>query len=491
MKKIITPIIVTCLMTVSAQVYAAEIESVVVSDFDNSIITVTGSVEKDEEGVSVVVLKKGEKLTDGNFYPSGGTIQSADISDSKFTSSFKFTSPDGVYEVHVSNGSKAYEFEFINKQSVLDFIADLGDKEISKENIYEDLKRYGASIGIDISFAKTDYEKSYLSQNILDYASRIKEQNIDGVKNVAALTKSELEFMSKLKEAPAASSVNTLISEYSKPAEIDVGSYNSLTNNKKSEVCLKFVEKAYTDMKTFRADFEKAVEDAEEPGGGTGGTGGTGSSGKGGNVSAIVSKPDNPVMPVIPEKQDNEGTDLLKKFTDLDNVEWAWEPILYMVDNGIMNGIQEGKFDPNGTLKREQFAKIMTIAFGFYDEYLTSDFIDVDKNDWAYAYISSAKAAGIINGIEENRFGYGMPVSRQDICVVIYRAAKNAGYEFKEQSEDFTDFDQVSDYAKEAVSYMAGSGIISGMGDGTFLPKATATRAQAAKLVYAVLGGDD
>ena len=51
----------------------------------------------------------------------------------------------------------------------------------------------------------------------------------------------------------------------------------------------------------------------------------------------------------------------------------------------------------------------------------------------------------------------------------------------------FTDESEISDYAKEAVSYLASAGIINGMGDGTFAPAGTVTRAQAAKVVYGLL----
>ena len=54
---------------------------------------------------------------------------------------------------------------------------------------------------------------------------------------------------------------------------------------------------------------------------------------------------------------------------------------------------------------------------------------------------------------------------------------------------DFADYDNISDYAKEAVGALAAKGIINGVSDTMFAPKATATRAQAAKLVYAIIKG--
>ena len=85
---------------------------------------------------------------------------------------------------------------------------------------------------------------------------------------------------------------------------------------------------------------------------------------------------------------------------------------------------------------------------------------------------------------------YKQPVTRQDMAVMVYRALCKKGYENKNSKLTFYDADQISDYAKEAVSYLAGKGVISGMGDGRFSPKGNATRAQTAKIIYAVLGGN-
>ena len=48
---------------------------------------------------------------------------------------------------------------------------------------------------------------------------------------------------------------------------------------------------------------------------------------------------------------------------------------------------------------------------------------------------------------------------------------------------EFTDGDQVSAYAEEAMQWAVGSGIVSGMGNGTLNPKGTATRAQVASMI--------
>ena len=65
------------------------------------------------------------------------------------------------------------------------------------------------------------------------------------------------------------------------------------------------------------------------------------------------------------------------------------------------------------------------------------------------------------------------------------RAAEAVGKNLTAVSDSsFTDADQISEYAQDAVYTLANAGIINGMGDGTFAPKANATRAQASVIIY-------
>ena len=80
----------------------------------------------------------------------------------------------------------------------------------------------------------------------------------------------------------------------------------------------------------------------------------------------------------------------------------------------------------------------------------------------------------------------GEPITRQDVCVIAAKLLKNA----ENEDSSFTDWDEVADYAKESVARLAGAKIISGMGDGSFGPRRTCTRAQAAKIIYGILKGE-
>ena len=216
------------------------------------------------------------------------------------------------------------------------------------------------------------------------------------------------------------------------------------------------------------------VEDDKTTGiGGGGSLGGGGSFGGGGS-----SKPTTPVDPTPVEP---EGT-----FSDIASVEWAKEAIEALAEKGIINGRGDGKFAPNDSVTREEFVKIIIGAFDLLNEDAKADFGDVGAERWSYAFIATANELGIVTGDGEN-FNPTGAMSRQDMAVVIFRTAEKLGLVLSGDAESFADSEEIADYAKDAIKALTANGIVNGMGDGTFAPKATVTRAQAAKVIYGLM----
>ena len=103
------------------------------------------------------------------------------------------------------------------------------------------------------------------------------------------------------------------------------------------------------------------------------------------------------------------------------------------------------------------------------------------------SYVASGAGKGIVSGNGAG-FNPNANITREDMAVMIYNVMKSLGVNFSEVNDTFADYDQISDYAKEAVSALAAKGIINGVGDNMFAPKATATRAQAAVIIDRILG---
>lgn len=251
-----------------------------------------------------------------------------------------------------------------------------------------------------------------------------------------------------------------------------------------------FVRNAYPDklksMDELLSLLEKSAEKADEKssGGGGGGGGSSISPSKGlSNVGAITSTPvaDNGNTNTQPVKPSSV-------FTDLAGSEWAENAITALYKKGIVSGSGDGRFYPGNNITREEFVKLVIEAFNIEANDENTDFADAEKGAWYCKYINAAVNNGIVTGKDNGTFGIGENITRQDMAVILYRTAKALGYEFGATKEvSFTDSENISDYAVEAVMALSNAGIINGMENGVFAPLENATRAQGAQIIYNVL----
>lgn len=173
-------------------------------------------------------------------------------------------------------------------------------------------------------------------------------------------------------------------------------------------------------------------------------------------------------------------------FDDIAQAKWAKTYIEALAAREIVNGVGNGCFEPNRSVTRAEFAKMLTEAFDLVDEKAETDFDDVSEDKWYYVYVASAYQSGIVKGTGGNYFQPDALISREDMAVMAYRAINAAGTKLKSviEAKSFGDMQAISDYALEAVTKMQKAGIIAGTCKGNFEPKAKATRAEAAKVIY-------
>ncbi len=268
-----------------------------------------------------------------------------------------------------------------------------------------------------------------------------------------------------------------IIEKYNDVFELDLG--GKFLKVDKTEVYKALSRMAFDSVEDVQNAFDARIEELLNKKQTTGGGGGGGgSSFGGGSASGKVEY----------EFTDNEKTVVVenKVFADMAQAEWANEYVEYLVERKIVNGDGTGNFRPNARVTREEFVKMIVLAFDLYDEDATADFADADKNAWYYPYIASAVKSGIIRGVDEKNFGIGRNITRQDIAVIANRIYGMNGktVEAAEDAERFADYDEIADYAKESVAAMRDAGIINGFEDNTFMPADFATRAQSAKIIY-------
>lgn len=177
------------------------------------------------------------------------------------------------------------------------------------------------------------------------------------------------------------------------------------------------------------------------------------------------------------------GEDTKSEFTDLPSSHWAYEAVTALKDLGIVNGVSADSFAPDNNVTRAEFTKMVAVLFGLKATSTESKFADCGADDWFTPYVLAAAEAGYVNGVDDTHFAPDAQITRQDICTILGRvldaneAAAEAG---------FTDADQIQDYAVQYVKSFVALGVVNGYEDGTFRPEVSATRAEAAKILFGI-----
>ena len=213
-----------------------------------------------------------------------------------------------------------------------------------------------------------------------------------------------------------------------------------------------------------------------------GGGGSSGGRGNGGSFSiqAGATAPAVPIVPAVPSTPTEQTT----VFSDMIGYDWAKEAVNSLYEAKIVSGTGSGSFSPQREVTREEFIKLVCVAFDVEKNDAELKFSDVKVGEWYYPYVTYGVNLGIIKGISEERFGVGQHITREDMAVMIQRALEAKNVNIAVGSLEFNDSASISDYATDAVAALTAEGIINGVGDNRFLPKATATRAEAAVIIY-------
>ena len=193
----------------------------------------------------------------------------------------------------------------------------------------------------------------------------------------------------------------------------------------------------------------------------------------------------------LAEAVDNMIPDTELPFVDVAEGDWYYDAVADVYDAGLMTGIDGTHFAPNQKLARAQFALILYRLNDSPEVDGKSPFKDVAEGDWYTDAVIWANKKGIITGYTDTGlFGPGDDITREQLVVMMYRYQKSIS-DVKAESVDLSDFKdgaKVSAFAKEAMEWAVGTGVISGKDNGTVLdPQGTATRAECATIIIRML----
>ncbi len=174
-------------------------------------------------------------------------------------------------------------------------------------------------------------------------------------------------------------------------------------------------------------------------------------------------------------------------FTDVAVQEgnWAYESVKYVFDHKIMTGMTSTLFGPNVVLSRGQFAVVVYRMAGNPPAPAGTPYPDVKATDWYADAASWTNAAAIITGYKDGRFGAADDITREQIAVILYRFANFFGIDTGVQADlsKYPDASRISSWAKAAMEWAVGSGLITGKGGKLLDPTGTAKRVECAAMV--------
>ncbi len=163
---------------------------------------------------------------------------------------------------------------------------------------------------------------------------------------------------------------------------------------------------------------------------------------------------------------------------------------------GIINGKSDNAFDPDATMTRAEFATIIVNGLGLPIK-STAYFLDVTPNNWFYDYVNTAKEYGIVSGISEDLFNPDGTITKEESAAMTARAAALCGintdmeaFAARDILAGFTDYVKVSDWAVVSVAVCYDNGIFDDS-DITINSKAYVTRAEIAQMLFNMLGRAD
>ncbi|MBQ2469529.1 MAG: S-layer homology domain-containing protein, partial [Clostridia bacterium] len=175
-------------------------------------------------------------------------------------------------------------------------------------------------------------------------------------------------------------------------------------------------------------------------------------------------------------------------FSDVGADRWSAGNIAYAVEKGYMQGVGEGKFDPEGTLTRAMVVTVLWRMSGSPAVAYRRAFTDVPDGEWFTSAVIWAKDKGVVNGVTVTSFDPNGAITREQLATMISRYASFLKYSVEPSGsvDAYPDASSVSDWAQDAMLWAVGEGLITGSLDGgktLLVPGGFATRGQFAAIL--------
>ena len=159
---------------------------------------------------------------------------------------------------------------------------------------------------------------------------------------------------------------------------------------------------------------------------------------------------------------DEEAEEGNNPFTDVSEDDWFYDDVMFVYENGLMEGISNTQFGPYETQMRGRMAEILWRMEGSPAPKVKNSFVDVEDGARYADAIAWITENDILSGYSKDSFGPGDPITWEQLAVMFYRYAQYKGYDIsiKGSQEELKDMDSTMDDAGKAVLWAVSNGLI-------------------------------
>jgi len=174
-------------------------------------------------------------------------------------------------------------------------------------------------------------------------------------------------------------------------------------------------------------------------------------------------------------------------FVDIAESDWFFDSVKYAKENKLMSGVSETEFAPNASVTR---AMLVVVLHRIEGEPLVegAQFTDVESGQWYSNAVAWAANEGIVNGVGEGKFAPNSDITREQIATILYKySQKKSAIDAASVGIIAPDRDKISDWAMEGMSWAVAEKLITGKDGGVLDPGGKATRAEIATILMRYL----
>ena len=175
-------------------------------------------------------------------------------------------------------------------------------------------------------------------------------------------------------------------------------------------------------------------------------------------------------------------------FTDVSADDWFYDPVCYVYSQGLMTGTSATTFEPKTHLSRAMLVAVLHRLEGS-PQASAGDFTDVAEGDWYAQAVNWAASVGVVNGFDDGTFQPNAAITREQMAAILRNYAQYKGLDVTASGDlvNYSDAASVSNWAKDSVVWEVDQGLLSGMTVDTLQPQGLSTRAQVAAVLQRYL----